>query len=493
MENQSPILRWTATVCVTFWALLLNAAALAGESPYAVGNTTRFIHDETRGYDTTGGVPGGVRTLIAEIWYPVDHSAISVNSKHATYGDYVFGDREMHRRMMTATTFFHLTSTSVRDGVTQAQIDSAIDDLFSRSRNSYVEAPLTAGTESLPVVVMTHGDAGSRYNMETTCEFLAAHGYIVIAPEHTGNSPYAMTGRDPALDDTSGDEQLRAKMQPVLPLLDKHGSYGDPATYGQSYTPLGEEGFTPKGYAQLDAALMQRVNDLRATLKELESLNHQGRFAGRIDMARIGLMGRSFGGATTLAGLMLEDRFKAGIAVVPPSIPDPRSSLPPEVLRPAGEESAMLSRNGRYALGELRKPTLLLSGGEDALIMGIAKQLAISAETLPSSDNRHPILRQAFEQADVPVLFGVLDNANHGSLGVAGPYWWPQLKPNRFPQFFAADKSYTLIEPALAHRIQSEKALAFFDYFVKGDETSKGRLVSNRYVESGLHWEHRNL
>ena len=49
------------------------------------------------------------------------------------------------------------------------------------------------------MIVMSHGDAGSRYNMESAVQYLAGHGYIVIAPDHTGNSPYAQVGRDPLL------------------------------------------------------------------------------------------------------------------------------------------------------------------------------------------------------------------------------------------------------------------------------------------------------
>jgi len=67
------------------------------------------------------------------------------------------------------------------------------------------------------------------------------------------------------------------------------------------------------------------------------------------------------------------------------------------------------------------------------------------------------------------------------------------LKPNRFPQFFAPDDNYTLIDTNLAHKIQKEKALAFFDYFVKGDESSKASLESNEYSDRGLQWDYRNF
>jgi predicted dienelactone hydrolase len=113
--------------------------------------------------------------------------------------------------MMTDTTFFHLTPAIVRAGMTQDDINLAtsIEQLFYRPRQSYIDAPLASTPNKLPVIVMTHGDAGSRYNMENVCEYLAANGYVVIAREHTGNSPYSMTGSDPALAIQGGDKAFR--------------------------------------------------------------------------------------------------------------------------------------------------------------------------------------------------------------------------------------------------------------------------------------------
>ena len=103
-----------------------NTVTAGGDTPYAVGSSTVFIHDESRPFDGVAGVNSGVRTLITEIWYPVAHTDIGADSVRATYGDYVFGDRDTHRKMLTQTTFFHLTPKSVRDGVSAEDIDLAI-------------------------------------------------------------------------------------------------------------------------------------------------------------------------------------------------------------------------------------------------------------------------------------------------------------------------------------------------------------------------------
>lgn len=489
---------WAAAVMAALIACApaerADAPSPAAEPPFAVGNTTLFIHDPSRGFDEAAGVTEGIRILITEIWYPVRPGAADGSLRRAVHGDYVFGSRAVHELMMTQTTFFHLTPDTVIERVDQAAIDAAIDELFERPRNSYRNAPIDAEAGPFPVVVMSHGDAGSRYNMETVCEHLAANGYVVIAPEHTGNSPYSMIGRDPALGAGGGTGEDILRLAEVIDLLDEHGVYGSPENYGQSYTPLGTDRSSLAFLQGLDAALGQRVEDLRATLDELERLNQEGRFEGALDLERVGLMGRSFGGATTLAALALEDRFAAGMAVAAPSSPDMRALLPDEALAPPDVESVVLSRDGPYGLGEIHKPTLLLSGSEDTLIIGLAANMAEAAGSAPPSpDNPFPVLRRAFEETDTAAVWAMLDNANHATFGVSGAYWWPHLKPLRFPRHFEPETEYDLVDAQLAHQIQRDKALAFFDLTIRQDPTARERLTDGRYERDGLDLEWRNL
>jgi len=318
--------------------------------------------------------------------------------------------------------------------------------------------------------------------MQSVCEHLASQGYVVIAPDHTGNSPYAMIGMDPALGEISGDAHYREQMADVLPLLDENGAYGEEEGSGQTYVPL-SGGFDLVGLSDLDRSLVERVNDLRAALNTLDDMNEHGPFAGQIELSKIGLMGRSFGGATTLAGLMLEPRFTAGFAVVPPSLPDLRALLPKEMLVRSPQESAILAAEGRFALADLNKPTLLLSGGEDQLILGMGYQMAtMMGSTLPTTDNPYPVLKNAFDNATVPAVMAVVQNTNHGSFGVSGPYWFPTMKPDTFPVFFDKEAQYTLLEAETAHRIQKEMALAFFDLTIKGDQSRLEVLRENPWA-----------
>jgi dienelactone hydrolase len=489
-----------ASSLVVVFALMLSACQTASNDqsveglvvptdqklPYAVGSQTRFIHDSSRPYDSVGGVDVGIRSLITEIWYPVEHQQIKGGEyQQATYGDYVFGDRQVHRLMMTQTTFFHLTPETVRPDVDQRDIDAAIEELFNRKRKSFIDAPLATDKKTYPVLVMTHGDAGSRYNMESACEYLAAHGYIVIAPEHTGNSPFSMTGRDPEIDGILSE---------VKPFLNNDGTYGSVEKYGQTYTPLVSDRAGPQAMVKLDNSLLQRVGDLRATLAELDRMNSQGAFKGRLDLDGIGVFGRSFGGTTTLAALSLEPRFSSGAAVVPLVMPDVRTLLPAQFRKAVGAESVMLNATGTASIHQINKPTFLLSGAEDSLIIGVGKTLSESFKSeAPTPENPLPALRKSYLESKAPVIWGLLENSNHGSFGVSAPYWWPDLKPKAQDRFFAPHEPFDLVDAAIAHDVQRQKLLHFFNVTIKKEIDQIDALMRNQFEGSGLIFESRNF
>ena len=111
----------------------------------------------------------------------------------------------------------------------------------------------------------------------------------------------------------------------------------------------------------------------------------------------------------------------------------------------------------------------------------------------PTPHNPHPLLRQAYESSDAPLVWGLLADSNHGSFGVSGPYWWPDLKPNLQARYFDPGSEFTLVNPAIAHQMQKELALAFFDVTIREDHAAKTRLLENRYTSQGLILESRNF
>ena len=51
-----------------------------------------------------------------------------------------------------------------------------------------------------PLIVFSHGFGGLNVQSTHLCEHLASHGFIVVAPEHTGNTQADMSSPDPAAD-----------------------------------------------------------------------------------------------------------------------------------------------------------------------------------------------------------------------------------------------------------------------------------------------------
>jgi predicted dienelactone hydrolase len=105
------------------------------------------------------------------------------------------------------------------------------------------EAPFAAQPERLPLVLLSHGTGGSPSSLLWLAEHLAAHGYLVAAVEHFGN------------------------------------------TYGND---------TKEGAM----AQWRRPVDLSRTL---DALLADSRFASRIDVSRVGAAGISSGGYTVIA------------------------------------------------------------------------------------------------------------------------------------------------------------------------------------------------
>ena len=153
-----------------------------------------------------------------------------------------------------------------------------------------------------------------------------------------------------------------------------------------------------------------------------------------------------------------------------------------------------MSREGGFPLVEFDKPLFLLSGAEDHLIIRLGAAGATLLGLLePTAESPHSILRAAYENSSAPIVWGLLKDSNHSSLGVSGTHWWPDLKPNTMTRYFEEGVEFDLISASLAHRIQRDKALAFFDLTIRGDEAARARLLDQSWRDSGLILEARNL
>jgi predicted dienelactone hydrolase len=196
------------TTLIVLAALLLTAAASTAHAappappdelgPFAVGRTTFVVVDPSR----------DDRTLTVDAWYPVD----------------------------------------AEDA---AGVPISVYDLIFTGLPSEValDAPPVSSDGPFPLVVFSHGNNGIRFQSFFLTETLASHGFVVVAPDHAGNTAADLIFPAPPFE--TRDRPLDISFV-ITRMLEKSADSGDP-------------------------------------------------FFETLDGIRIGVMGHSFGGFTTLA------------------------------------------------------------------------------------------------------------------------------------------------------------------------------------------------
>jgi dienelactone hydrolase len=234
--------------------------------PHGVGVRTRELRDRERD-----------RTLPVEVWYPA--SGLRAGS------DLCDPTRD---RYSLLPAFPPVTQDAVRD------------------------AEPAEGT--FPLIAFSHGFGGHRRQSTFLCTHLASHGYVVVAPDHVGNT---------AID------TLRI-------LMEVHAG-----------------GSMPEPQAMLEEFVEARPSDIRCLLdRALEG--NAGGLAEQIDALRVGMSGHSFGGWTTLMAVARDARIRAALPLAPAGA---RSVLPADPLH-----QALTFEWGREV------PTLYLVAERDTLL-----------------------------------------------------------------------------------------------------------------------------
>jgi predicted dienelactone hydrolase len=139
----------------------------SGPGPYAVGRTTFTVTDPER----------GDRQLTTDVWYPSDAGAVS--------------------------------------DVPMSEFDLQLAAL--PSPKAHDNPPVSRSSpRGLPLVVFSHGLQTIRFQSYDLMEFLASHGYVVAAPDHTGNTIFEAMSRTAV----SIPETLRDRPQDVSAVID---------------------------------------------------------------------------------------------------------------------------------------------------------------------------------------------------------------------------------------------------------------------------------
>ena len=224
----------------------------APTGPHAIGMTEYRWTDESRPERFTRD-PDDLRSVAVRLWYPTGQEGEGGAMYVVDMAE--FGDGE---DFVPVT---HVRTNAIQDA-----------------------AP-AAGP--FPVLVYSHGGSWTRFTSTFTTEELASHGYVVVSVGHNGfNKTQFLPDGSSVVPDT-------------LPFPEPTGDLYSDAIGGWDY---------------LDDRVFPEWNaDAAFVLDQIEALNGDGPFAGRMDLDRIGMYGWSFGGANSIQMSAVDGRIKAAI------------------------------------------------------------------------------------------------------------------------------------------------------------------------------------
>lgn len=230
--------------------------------PHAVGTVSFVLTDPDRreAYTTAAD---DVRTVVAQVWYPIDAADADGPSPWiSTSGG--FGS-EVSR-------WLGLPSFAL-DHVALVETDVTTD------------APLAAARDRYPVIVYSHGWAGTRAAQSGLLEALASQGYVAVALDHTYG----------AVATIFPDGDVIAMSPEALP-----------------------ERAAPERYrAAADQLVSTFAADIRFLLDRLEAGTAHGRFTDRLDLGSVGLVGHSTGGGAVVEVCAADPRCGAVVGFDP--------------------------------------------------------------------------------------------------------------------------------------------------------------------------------
>lgn len=220
--------------------------------PFKVGTRIYDLEDKSRDEVYTDNEVDK-RKIKYQIWYPTDN--IDGLKKIKWINDGVILTRQLAKNMRLP--FFILDHT--------AEINS----------NSYYNAPLSNALENYPVVIISHGWSGFRELHTDYAEELASNGFIAISIDHTYGSQAVKFQ----------DGSVAYLNERALPKVEK----------------FNESTILVKTYGE----------DVGSVLNELENINNNKYFKGKLDLNSIGLLGHSTGGGGDVYASLKDKDVKA--------------------------------------------------------------------------------------------------------------------------------------------------------------------------------------
>lgn len=190
MPKLVSLLLLCATACTSSAS---NFSSPNGPGTYGVGFRVVQQYDHTRVYrqktDLTSGTPASgerTRPLQTLIWYPTRKTA----GRQLHYGDYL-------RTAVTETAFAR--SDAEVDHDVAAALEENYPSLNAEQGRTEMRQTMLAVREAaaaagkFPVVIYAPGSSSSAHENADLCEYLASHGYIVLASASIGVNTRSMT------------------------------------------------------------------------------------------------------------------------------------------------------------------------------------------------------------------------------------------------------------------------------------------------------------
>ena len=261
----------------------------APSGPYTVGTGIETWEDNSRPEAFTDN-PTDIRRIVVQYWYPAAVPSAAETTPHP-YLD------QPEKRMVAFAQAMGLPEFLVEH----------IQEV--RTHSLYGQA-VHPNTDTLPIVVFSHGLGGMKSQNTIQAEELASHGYVVIAADHAFDA--------------------------YLTIFDD----GTTADYRSSGSEISSEA---EFWAVRGPQLSARTQDVRFILDvisarksdpEADAATPAHALWQRLDLSRIGVFGHSFGGATSLMALSQDPRILAGIALDGWMVPVPEETIGEGIRKP---------------------------------------------------------------------------------------------------------------------------------------------------------------
>jgi len=359
---------------------------IALNGSYAVGVHEFLWIDQKRGEPFTQD-PNDRRHVLARIWYPAEKTP-GLSPAPYLYDPKEFGEAPLYKLLTGVKT------------------------------NSVTDAPIAKKPGRFPVLLYQPGGGMARFTATFVTEQLASHGYVVVSCDHAGFGPVVLF-----------PDGFQFKPDTLLA----------PKPTGK----LEEDG--PKSLEWLRNDVFPTwTADASFALDQIEALNRAPgqKFHKRLDLSRIGMLGWSFGGATSVQMSKDDRRVKAAI-----------------------DQDGQLF--GDVAAKGTPKPVMLMHHGMADKTQNPADQPTLTRLMHEVEDQNRSLLEHSTsDRYDVTVA-----DTQHG----------------HFSDLLLANPPPGQLDPRRAHEIILAYTLAFFDKYLNGHDSSLLTGPSSPYPEVTFH------